>query len=277
MTKRNIFLFKAEGKENFGEYLCKSVIQKMGFGLNNYSNVNQITEPIDYIMTGIGGFLNNEIHSLYLTKAKKWYVWGSGVHCIPLPWHKLSEDIIKNKCIITALRGPMTRDYYGIKDDITLGDAGYLASYFFKFPVNEKKKNVLINHHYDNVKKPMKGIDIHISSLMDSDINGSFDNQFKYILNSICNANIVMTSSMHVAIVAYSYGIPFAMVAKRETDLVKEWKWHDTLLNMGITKKIVLCESIEDGWAWWNSVQKDIRPITKEYQGTIIKAFPVIL
>lgn len=274
MEKINIFLFKTPGNyENMGEYLCKKVISKMGFELNNYSNVRQIDRPIDYILTGIGGFLNNDIHSSFLTKAKKWYVWGSGVHCIPKPDSKLSEDIIKNKCIISLLRGPMTKDYYDIKDDILLGDPGYLASYFFKFPPT-KKKNVLINHHYDNVLKPINGIDIHLPSKMTAEKNGSFDSAFLYMLNSICNANIVLTSSMHVVIVAYSYGVPFAFVGKRETDITTEWKQYDTLLNMGITKKITLCNSVEEGFAWWDSVKDKVKPITVEYQEKIIKAFP---
>jgi len=270
MKKINLFLFKTPGSyENMGEYLCKKVINEMGFELNNYSNERQIDSPIDYILTGIGGFLNNDIHSTYLTKANKWYVWGSGVHCIPLPDSKLSEDIIKNKCVISLVRGPMTRDYYGMDKDFPLGDPGYLASYFFKFP-EDTKKNVLINHHHDNVIKPIDGIDIHLQSKMIP----PFDSSFLYMLNSICNANIVLTSSMHVAIVAYSYGVPFAMVAKRETDITTEWKWYDTLLNMGITKKITLCNSIEEGWAWWNSVKDEVKPITEEYQESIIKTFP---
>lgn len=270
----NLFLFKTPGNyENMGEFLCKKIINKMGFELNNYSNVRRIDQPLDYILTGIGGFLNNQTHYAFLTKAKKWYVWGSGVHCIPLPDSRLSEDIINNKCIISLLRGPMTKDYYNIKDDILLGDPGYIASYFFKFPEGEKK-NVLINHHHDDVIKPIDGIDIHLSSKMSADSSGSFDSAFLYVLKSICNANIVLTSSMHVAIVAYSYGVPFAFVAKRETDITNEWKQYDTLLNMGITKKIILCNSMEDGWSWWNSVKAEVKPITVEYQEKIIKTFP---
>ena len=274
MKKINIFLFKTPGDyENMGEFLCKKIINKMGFELNNYSNERQIDKPLDYILTGIGGFLNNQIYTTYLTKAKKWYVWGSGVHCIPLPDSKLPQTLINNKCVISLLRGPLTRDYYGMDKDFPLGDPGYLASYFFKFP-EATKKNVLINHHYDNILKPIDGIDIHLSSKMSADSTGSVNGSFLYMLNNICNADIVLTSSMHVAIVAYSYGVPFAMVAKRETDITKEWKWYDTLLNMGITKKITLCSSIEEGWSWWNSVKGEVKPITLEYQEKIINTFP---
>lgn len=273
MNKINIFLFKPGNYENFGEYLCKQVIYKLGFDLNNYSNVNQITAPIDYIMTGIGGFLNKRIYDLYINKAAKWYVWGSGVHCIPSPEHRLPKEIIENKCIISLVRGPLTREYYNLSEDIPLGDAGYLTSYFFKITSSEKK-NVFISHHYDDIIKPIDGVDIHLSAKMPPDSTGSFDKEFLYRLNLIANANIVLTSSMHVAIVCYSYGVPFAMVAKKETDLSKEWKWYDTLINMGITTKIRLVNSVEDGYRWWHEVKDQIKPISLQQQEVILNAFP---
>jgi len=277
MKKINIFLFKSGTKiENFGECLCKEIINKLGFEPNSYSNIYPPTGVFEYILTGIGGLLNHEYYSKFFSKAKKWYIWGSGANCNG-EGGKVSQDVLKNKCIISLLRGPLTKEYYGIKDDVLLGDPGYLTSYFFKFP-KETKKNVLINHWWDahasNVKKPILGVDIHLSAGLNPDKTGSFSKSFTYMLNSIANANIVLTSSMHVAIVAYSYGVPFAMVAKRGCDLATEWKWSDTLLNIGISKKIVLCKSIEEGFNWYNSVKDEIEPITIEYQEKIIGAFP---
>lgn len=271
--KINIFLFKPGVKENFGEYLCKSIINKLGFELNNYSNENKLTTPLDYILTAIGGFLNNVIYTAFLSgRIKKWYVWGSGVDCNISNKSRLPQSVIENKCIISLLRGPLSKEFYGIKDVLT-GDPGYLASYFFKFP-EEVKKNVLVNHHYDNVINPIPGIDIHLSAKLEPDETGSFDKSYMYMLKSIANANIVLTSSMHVAIVAYCYGVPFAMVAKREFDLAKQWKWYDTLLNMGVDKKIILCKSIEEGFDWYNSIKDEMKPITTEYQEKIIGTFP---
>ena len=270
----NLFLFKAGLKENFGEYLCKKIIHELGFEYNNYSNVRQIDAPLD-LFTAIGGWMNNTLYNQFFkNKIKKWYVWGSGVACIPRIDDKLPEDIIQNKCIITMVRGPLTKEYYNIKDDVLVADPGFLASYFFKFP-EEVKRNVFIAHHYDNVKKIIDGVDVHLSTLLEADGGGSFDNNFFNVLRNISNANIVLTSSLHACITAHSYGIPWAMVSKRETDIAKEWKWHDVLLSIGIKKEdIKLCNSVKEGLAWWDSVKDVVRPITTEYQEQIIKAFP---
>lgn len=268
----NIFLFKAEGNnENFGEYLCKKVIYELGFKLNNYSNIRRLDRPIDYIMTGIGGFLNNNIYmDFFGDKIKKWYVWGSGVECTPVPGQELPMSVLKDKCIITMLRGPMTKSFYGIEGDILLGDPGYLASYFFKFPI-EEKKNVFIQFYYDKVAKKIDGADVHLSSLLPAPIDNSFFN----VLKNISNAKIVLTGSMHIAVAAHSYGVPWALVSKEHTDLANEWKWHDTLSNIGIDKEdIKLCNSVEEGFEWWNSIKTKVKPITKEYQEKIIGAFP---
>ena len=183
----NLFLFKPVNAENFGEYLCKKIINEMGFELNNYSDTNPIPNQLDYILTGIGGFFNEFIYHTYLKgKFKKWYIWGNGVDCIPKPnWEsRVPDDVVKNDCVITLLRGPLTKEYYGIEEDILLGDPGYLASYFFKFP-EEKKKNVLIKHHYDITRKDMDNIDVEFSCLMKPDEYGDIDNKFLTILKSI--------------------------------------------------------------------------------------------
>ena len=272
--KINIFLYRPGVKENFGEYLCKKVINKLGFELSNYSNRDKLTDRLDYILTGIGGLLNAHYYNAFFNnKIEKWYVWGTGLDRHLVKGQRLPQDIIENKCIISLLRGPLTKEYYGIKD-VLLGDPGYLASYFFKFPKESNKKNVLINHHFDNTIKPIPGVDTHLSALLNLDETGSFVKSFMYMLSSIANANIVLTSSMHVAIVAYSYRVPFAMVAKREANLAEEWKWYDTLLNMRVGKKIVLCKSIEEGFNWYNSIKDEMKPITIEYQEKIIEAFP---
>jgi len=269
-------MFQPEHGENFGEYLCKKTINKMGFGLNNYSNQKPIIGRLDYVLTAVGGYFNMRIYRRELKdRFKKWYIWGNGVDCNPKPngRSRVPYRVVRDQCVITLLRGPLTKQYYDIRGDVLLGDPGYLASYFFDIP-EEPKRNVLITHHYDTEKKNMVGIDVELSCLMKSDKNGSIDTKFFQILKNIVNANIVLTSSMHVAVVAYSYGVPFAMVSKRETDLAREWKWYDMLQNIGVTEEIRLCESVEEGLAWWNSVKHQIKPITIDYQEKIIDSFP---
>lgn len=274
----NIFLFKASGpNENFGEYLCKKVIAAMGFEQNNYCQSNRIPKNdknLKYIMTGIGGFFNNGIYEAYFgEKINKWYIWGSGVDCEPSLKDKLPSNVIQNKCVITMLRGPLTKQWYNIEDDVLLGDPGYLASYFFKFQP-EEKRNVFVQFYYDNaVGRRIDGVDVYLSALLRPDVDQNFIN----VCRNISNANIVLTGSMHIAVAAHSYGVPWAMVSKEHTDLANEWKWHDTLGCLGLCKEdIYIVNSVEEGLKWWNSVKHKIKLVTKEYQEKIIKAFPVI-
>ena len=172
------------------------------------------------------------------------------------------------------LRGPLTKKFHNIKDGVLLGDPGYLASYLFKF-IPEEKKNIFVQFYYDKVAKRIDGVDVNLSALLKPNNKGFFDEAFFNILKNISNANIVLTGSMHIAITAHSYGVPWALVSKEGTDLADEWKWHDTLSNIGIEKKdIKLCNSVKEGFEWWNSVKNKVKPITKEYQKKIIKAFP---
>ena len=55
----NVFLLKAAPHENFGEYLCKKILDAMGVKCNHYSQANPPPHNVGHIITGIGGFLNN--------------------------------------------------------------------------------------------------------------------------------------------------------------------------------------------------------------------------
>jgi len=272
----NIYLYKAGKNENFGEYLFKKIVNELGYDYDDYSVINPPYKNLDYILTGIGGNFNGNIYSKFFKdKIKKWHVWGSGViKNNPSGVHRLSEEVLKNKCVIAMLRGPLTKEFHNIKDNILFGDPGYLASYFFKF-TGEHKKNVFVQFYADKVRKEVKGVDINLSSMLLPDDSGSFDFSFFNILKNISNANIVLTGSMHIAIAAHSYGVPWAVVPKEKVDISKEWKWHDTLATINIKpEEFKLCNNVDEGFQWWDSIKDKIKPITKEYQKQIIKAFP---
>jgi len=271
----NVFLFRAAPYENFGEYLCKKILDEMNVKCKHYSQANPPPNNIGHIMTGIGGFLNNNIYSSFFgDRINKWYVWGSGVECQPiLGQTELPDKVLKEKCVISMLRGPMTKDYYNIKDDILLADPGYLASYFFKFP-KEEKKSIFIQFYYDKIPTIIPDVDVHLTTLLKPK-QGTFDLDFFEILKNISNASIVLTGSMHVAITAHSYGVPWAIVAKEHVDASKEWKWQDTTACMGLDKEdLKICTGPEDGLIWYNSVKDKFKPVTLDYQNEIIRVFP---
>jgi hypothetical protein len=221
----------------------------------------------------VGGNFNNDVYSKFFNdKIKKWYVWGSGViKNNPNINHRLSKEILNNKCVITMLRGSLTKQFHDIKNEMLLGDPGYLVSYFFKFPKGPKK-NVFVQFYYDKKRREMGDADVNLSALLKKDV---FDKDFLNILKNISNANIVMTGSMHVAIAAHSYGVPWAVVSKERVDISKEWKWHDMLSAIDIEpKEFKSCNTIEEGFQWWNSIKTKIKPITNEYQKQILDAFP---
>ena len=56
---------------------------------------------------------------------------------------------------------------------------------------------------------------------------------------------------MHVAIVAYSYGVPFAMVSKKESDLSK----------LNITESKKLSSNDKKIYLTWSIVDRDLREL----------------
>lgn len=272
----NLFLYKSGQNENFGEYLCKKIINELGFAYNSYSPIHPPRKKIDHIVTGLGGYFNSQVYLKYFkNKIDRWYVWGTGVSKKRpnIERSLISKELLNDKCVVTMVRGLLSKEFQGLPDTILIGDPGYLTSYFFEFP-EEDKKNVFVQFYNDKIPKKIVGADVHLSSLLK--IN-NFDDQFFNILRNISNANIVLTGSMHIAIAAHSYGVPWAVVPKERVNSAMEWKWHDTLSGININpEEFKLCNSIDEGFQWWESVKNKIKPITKEYQEQIIESFPFV-
>lgn len=72
-------------------------------------------------------------------------------------------------------------------------------------------------------------------------------------IEKISGARFVLAGSMHAAIVAHAYGVPFALLGGDFVDCPP--KWHDWLNSVGVTD-VQWVDNVKDGRTWYNSAVK---------------------
>jgi hypothetical protein len=73
-------------------------------------------------------------------------------------------------------------------------------------------------------------------------------------IKKISGARFVLTGSMHAAITAHAYGVPFALLKSEEVNCPPKWFDWMASIEMGPP---VFVDNVKDGRDWYRSVRKD--------------------
>lgn len=287
-----------DGSENFGEYLCFRILKNLGCEPvrlptpyqspaaaaaewdADRARFERCFVEADYLFTALGGLLNTRIWNALTSRReappRAWHVWGSGVdHIKPEPRYRLPPAVsalLKPHLV----RGPLTRDYYALPAETLLGDPAYLAPRLWRFPERDPQ-SVFIQFFDDAVPLWPTDCENWYSARLTGDPR-EIERQFLAILEVIQNASVVLTSSMHAAVVAHAYGVPWAPARRERIDCAFSWKWHDTFAALGLEPSdFRSCDSAAEAAAWHRSIRHKLHPITPAKQDAILLAFPFSL
>ncbi len=132
-----------------------------------------------------------------------------------------------------GVRGPLTRDALGLAPDTVLGDTGLLAPLCHTPALNQltRGRTIGIPHIFDTQNKEqlrkMSGVDLIVSPAVKPT-----EAALREILDKISSASFVLTGSLHGAVIASAYGIPFAFWDSGYVDT--PFKWSDFAASIGI-------------------------------------------
>ena len=228
-------------KENFGDYIDQFIFDQIGMVFPAES------------MLGCGSLLESN----HLGKfPKDAIVWGSGSDGSPLKKEQLQH------LNIYSVRGPLTRQKINI--DCDLGDPGFLIPCFIK-PRFKKDRITYIPHwaNYDKYKRNQMTIGENL-------LVNPFG-IFEQIIDDINSSSFVMTNSLHGAIVAQAYNIPWAPVKTKQETMPNIFKWHDLFLYLGLDFKPYFVSNYKEAQDWWKQHGDKIK---KPEIGQIIGSFP---
>lgn len=282
MFNKNINLYTFQlnnNKWNFGDYFSKTILEKIGFNITHFTNKKNPSNKLDHILFAIGGMVNSYFCNRKVRKyADKIYAWGSGIgnDYRQISKRGLDPSYIKSNIVFTMSRGEITSRYSLLDEGILLGDPAYLSSLLF--PFEQKKDNItFVKHYIDNIGDAdiltnYKGTNNIVNMLLDEE---KTDYQLNCLLQKIATSSFVFTSAMHGAIVAHSYGIPWAITKRRGVDISKEMKWIDTASAIGLSANdLKVCDNSNDGFQWWDSIKDKIKSIDFKYQKEILSTLP---
>jgi Polysaccharide pyruvyl transferase len=137
---------------------------------------------------------------------------------------------LRSRIDIFGVRGPLTRDLLGLQPETPLGDPGLLLPLTVTSRKTEAKYTLCIPHISDS-KCPRQllqesGADRYLSPVIEA---GSDVTQ---LVSQIANASFVLSGSLHGAIVAAAYDVPFAFWDTSYIDI--PFKWRDFATCIGV-------------------------------------------
>lgn len=182
--------------------------------VNTLYSFISVFKPLNYMCIGsIVDTLTN----------KQSIIWGSGAM-----YGDENKIIIKPKKVF-AVRGPLTRQYLlgqGISCPEIYGDPAILLPLFYSCKREKKYKMGLIPHYADyntlivnNIQKRY-GEDVKV-------INMKKYKKWENIVESICECDFIISSSLHGLIIADAYGVPNLWIKLSDRVKGDDFKFRD--------------------------------------------------
>ncbi len=173
----------------------------------------------DSTLVGVGTVLS----SRHLPDSGNIYVFGSGTG-----YGNVSQEIYKNYKNIQGVRGPLSAKILNLESCYVLADPAILIP------------DIIPSRTEDNGSKPVIFIP-HIESLelarweeicdkCNIELVNATDDS-KEVINKIANASLVLAESMHAAIIADAYRVPWVPVWTSRK--ISKFKWSDWALAVG--------------------------------------------
>lgn len=235
-------------------YYYKDAVGNFGDDLNPWLWPRIFPRPIeqcfdnDTLFVGIGSLLNHKIPP----QPPKKIVFGSGFSYGSLPK-------VTNLWQFICVRGPLTAKALELPEATVITDGAYLLPQVIKPSQKNSHKASFMPHHltakYDNWQEICGASDICYI-----DPTGPVEET----IDAICSSSVVITESLHGAIVADAYRVPWIPVRTRPR--IVEFKWQDWCLSLDMEHEF---EWLPPAWSenidlrWKQMIRPFITPIAQ--------------
>ncbi len=239
-------------KVNLGDYLTELILNFMGHDFVPYGSGGEFDN--NGCLLGVGSLLGSWA---WLENIKGPVdVWGTGARGSALDCSRFTFH---------AVRGPLTVKLLNLPEDTPLGDpALLLPKWILKgFPMEE---TLYIPHWASadaatNLELEQTGADELLDMMCAR-------KDVKDIIRRISSAGFVLTGSLHGAIIAQAYGVPWAFCFPRGRKVVMPFRLEDWCAYLGIKAELVT--NLEEGKLWWErhgskGQLRDLQPLLDSF------------
>lgn len=154
----------------------------------------------------------------------------------------LSEQALQ-RCLFFGVRGPLTRDLLHLPINTPIGDPGLLLPLLYspRRSARTAGKTICVPHFCD----PKSDAELLASSGAQLVVRPQVSNteELLSLLDELVSAQFILAGSLHAAIVACAYDVPFGFWDNGHVDL--PFKWRDFGASINITP--CFTDSIKDG------------------------------
>jgi hypothetical protein len=200
------------GYSNLGDELNEDILMS----LTDESRIVRFNERRANFY-GIGSILEIAARS----KQKQKLIWGSGLRS------PAGVNFLGNNCHVLALRGKLTADILGYKDEATFGDPGLLASFFDKSTWKTSPEGITFAPHFSFFG--IKGSLEAINQVKKMGMRILYPNvKPATAIEIIKGSELLVSSALHPLILADSFGIPTCRISKFAPS-ESEFKYQDYL------------------------------------------------
>ena len=240
--------------ENLGDYLSNIVVK----WLLKQKKIDFSTAKVNHKkhLYAIG--------SILLMGYQKATIWGSGMPYEPCFFRSFFHRDFFRKLDIRCCRGPLTRNTLlklGHNCPEVYGDPAALMPLIYNPPKNKEFEFIIIPHYskyFETKKEYCDGIVLNMET-----------KNYKYVIDNICKAQKVISSSLHGLILAEAYGVPAIFYQDRPNRF--NYKYEDWYLSTG--RNNCNCKTLTEAISFSNDNLLKL-PNLEKMQKDLIDSFP---
>lgn len=214
-----------DGRENVGDYLTFYFLNRLFSGVRLEADVYRLVGSV--IAPGV---IASDVETVARKSDAQIAFWACGCR----EDRELPKALLQHAHFF-GVRGPLTRDLLRLPADTPLGDPALLLPLVHapRPSASIKGKTIFIPHIRDMLgETPARLLALSQADMLVSPIVDSSLAAVEQFIDEVCSADFVIAGSLHAAIIACAYGVPFSFFDTGYVD--QPFKWRDFAASVDI-------------------------------------------
>ena len=215
---------QGEEVQNFGDFLTTFLYDSLAAGIRIRGDGYRL----------LGSAISDRIVRDDLCRLGEWENGRIVFWCCGLRDENPLQPVSLARSVFCGVRGPLTRAALGLPLSTPLGDPALLlpAIYNTRESLRTKGKTICVPHFQDKLSDEkllaMTGADIIVRPSIPASAEALTE-----IIDDIASASFVLAGSLHAAIVACAYEVPFCYFDSGWVDIPFKWRDFSASINIG--------------------------------------------
>jgi hypothetical protein len=220
----NVFYWlRGQPIQNFGDFLTEYFLAKLLMAPRIYAAGYRLIGSV--IESNI---IRSDLRDAQAGLAGHMAYWSCGMR-----ENKPLNPELQARCNFFGVRGPLTRDLLGLGSYTTLGDSGFLLPLIYTPRLSPRSTglSICVPHFNDKNSDEVLLADTETDLVVRPAVASTLES-LEQVVDDIASAGFVLTGSLHAAIMACAYDVPFAFWDNGQVNI--PFKWWDLAASLDI-------------------------------------------